>query len=281
MDNVKYVYILGSGHSGSTLLELLISNHPKIFALGEIVNIAKVFERNSICSCGKPVLSCSVWSRVLSGFSPEEILDLDFGFDLKKIQSNLFCSNFLAVYLRLLENLQSIVQCRIFTDSSKFLEPLFLLQQIAGLDLRIIYNTRHAGGVVNSYLKKGSRFFKTSLGWAAQNKKAQIYLKNSGLPWIHVEYEKMVKNPELEIEKIFEFLDYDFDSKLVHNFKNVRHLVAGNRIRMKHQELSIKSPVPWENAFSPFGRLFLEIVNSIGSIENRKITDSCRNLRDS
>lgn len=59
-----YVYICSAGHSGSTLLDLLIGSHPQIASLGEIDQLSKNIALNTECSCGSPVRECAVWQEV-------------------------------------------------------------------------------------------------------------------------------------------------------------------------------------------------------------------------
>ena len=63
---VKYVYICSAAHSGSTLLDLMIGSHSKAESLGEVSHLPKNISLNSLCGCGKPVQSCSMWQDVLT-----------------------------------------------------------------------------------------------------------------------------------------------------------------------------------------------------------------------
>lgn len=61
------VYIAGSGHSGSTLLDLILGGHDRIAALGEIHRLYVSANKDTPahrCVCGEPVRGCSFWSRV-------------------------------------------------------------------------------------------------------------------------------------------------------------------------------------------------------------------------
>ena len=71
----RYVYICSAGHSGSTLLDLLLGSHSKIESLGEISQLSKNLALNTPCTCGKPVRECPVWVQVVSRLS--ETLGLD------------------------------------------------------------------------------------------------------------------------------------------------------------------------------------------------------------
>ena len=62
----KMVYITSLGHSGSTLLNLLIGRHPKMIGLGEVNNsIGKINKKQNMCTCGLSALECQIWGEVL------------------------------------------------------------------------------------------------------------------------------------------------------------------------------------------------------------------------
>lgn len=72
----RYIYICSAGHSGSTLLDLLIGSHPRITSLGEISQFSKNVALNTPCSCGAPVRSCRFWSEILRQLGNELGIDL-------------------------------------------------------------------------------------------------------------------------------------------------------------------------------------------------------------
>ncbi len=59
------VFICSAGHSGSTLLDLLIGSHPVAMALGEITQLPKNLALNTLCSCGAPIRDCPLWATVV------------------------------------------------------------------------------------------------------------------------------------------------------------------------------------------------------------------------
>lgn len=75
---VNYVYICSAGHSGSTLLDLLLGTHSNVETVGEISHLSKNIALNTKCTCGMPVRSCDVWGEVLN------IVDDQLGVDVYK-----------------------------------------------------------------------------------------------------------------------------------------------------------------------------------------------------
>jgi sulfotransferase family protein len=66
-DRRALVYIGGSGHSGSTLLDMILGGHSSISSLGEAaflsVNVNN-FTPADVCTCGEHVTKCPFWMRV-------------------------------------------------------------------------------------------------------------------------------------------------------------------------------------------------------------------------
>ena len=72
----RYIDICSAGHSGSTLLDLLLGSHSSIASLGEIDQLSKNIALNTDCSCGAPIRSCPLWSEVVRRFGAEIGIDI-------------------------------------------------------------------------------------------------------------------------------------------------------------------------------------------------------------
>ena len=57
------VMIASAGHSGSTLLDLLLGNHPRVSGAGEM-NRLTLYASDRMCACGATVTNCSYWNQV-------------------------------------------------------------------------------------------------------------------------------------------------------------------------------------------------------------------------
>jgi Sulfotransferase family len=68
MARIHTAYILSSGHSGSTLLNLLLGGHPAIVPVGEITHLPKNLALDTLCSCGTPARSCDFWQPIVAQF---------------------------------------------------------------------------------------------------------------------------------------------------------------------------------------------------------------------
>ncbi len=73
----QLIYICSSAHGGSTLLDLLLGAHPRIFSLGEITNeFTDYMKRNELCTCQLPLHACPVWLAVRNKLLEDLSLDI-------------------------------------------------------------------------------------------------------------------------------------------------------------------------------------------------------------
>ena len=71
-----FVFICAAGHSGSTLLDLLLGAHPQGFSLGEITQLPKNISLDSVCSCSEKLSECAFWRPVITEFGRSIDTDL-------------------------------------------------------------------------------------------------------------------------------------------------------------------------------------------------------------
>lgn len=71
------IYICSAGHSGSTLLDLLLGAHTRIESLGEISHLPKNLSLNTDCCCGVPIKQCGVWKSVIRSLNTRLGIDIE------------------------------------------------------------------------------------------------------------------------------------------------------------------------------------------------------------
>jgi hypothetical protein len=60
------VYILSNGRSGTTLLDLLLGAHPRVWTVGEVQNLPwEMRYPRAPCGCGNPVQESPFWAPIL------------------------------------------------------------------------------------------------------------------------------------------------------------------------------------------------------------------------
>jgi hypothetical protein len=267
---VKYIYIICSGHSGSTLLDLMLSNAADIFSMGEILRLEQVLARGTFCSCKSQVSDCTVWKRILEPFSSYDNNVFSYGADANFTKDKSFQKKFLESYPAFVRQVQKITGADALCDSSKQLDRLKLLSQMQDIELYVFYLQRHPGGVVSSQMRKGRPFVQQSLVWMKRNFEIWHYLKKATVPFKQIQYEALVACPDDILKDIFRFLQVRSEPGFTTNFGKLRHLVEGNRIRMNHQQLRIQQPSLWQKRMTRFQQIF---ANSIDIIARSRIRE--------
>ena len=124
------IYIGGYGRSGSTALELYLSQKYNYFSCGELISVNKKNFREIICNCGKTLNCCDFWSKCKFNNSSNII---DFAF--KKSKNS------------------------VLVDSSKTTYLSFFRPFLLSLNFNVIYvyNTRNPSDVFKSISKGSNR----------------------------------------------------------------------------------------------------------------------------
>jgi hypothetical protein len=267
-DPIKIIYIMGSGRSGSTVLNTVLGNHPEVGAFGELANLVRSgWINNEYCSCGQKVNDCSFWSEVrqewIARTGREELsyyvklqdmferfkswprLRLESCRPSKKFQLYLELTRSLFVALRKVSGKPVIV------DSSKAPERAFALSFIPCLDLRFIHLVRDGRAVIWSYQKAFQRApqagiqkdlfpvssWKTSLNWALVNCSSALVSIRKPARAVVVRYEDLVKYPKDTLARIGKGTGLNLTELSCEVESNkplfTGHTVAGNRLRMK------------------------------------------------
>jgi len=70
---IPLTYVVGSSHSGSTLLALLADEHPQIASVGETAVKPRIRREgrtaNQLCSCGATLAECVFWQQIFADVS--------------------------------------------------------------------------------------------------------------------------------------------------------------------------------------------------------------------
>ncbi len=120
--NTEILYICSAGHSGSTLLDLMVGGHPEIMSLGEIVHLPKNLALNTQCTCGAPVRECELWKKVI------HVMEKKSGYDYSKDPYRLNLGYIKSVTIRDEEH-----QTRGYDIKWKTLSGLYLANHLYGL----------------------------------------------------------------------------------------------------------------------------------------------------
>ncbi|MBN2662644.1 MAG: sulfotransferase [Bacteroidales bacterium] len=223
MDKQKIIYIAGLGHSGSTILDMILGSHSKIIGLGEIMPFLRRTDHssdyNSTCSCGKKGKNCDFWAPV------ENLIKNTNTYNEAYFKiTNYFFGKY--------------KNDKILVDSSK--NSYQYLKKINELyDLKVIYLTRdYRSWTYSRHLSKKSPVVYWYLRWFLENKKIEYQLKKMNIQWFNVGYEELALYPEHSIKKICNYIEVNFEAEMLNPGNTKSHIINGNVVRADSEKRS-------------------------------------------
>jgi hypothetical protein len=244
------MFICSAGHSGSTLLELLLGSHPAAMALGEITQLPKNVALNTSCTCGVPVRECLFWHRVfdrladepafgnwredpyalfLGFFEASNVVDRRHQTMLRRVLRKL-------VYAELYLHWRS----RPFALFKPFTQPLRrgaankrLLYRTAPAETRVLLLMRDGRAVFYSYLKRGYRRNRALEAWRSTYSRGMPLLRKhvAKRDLIEVRYEDLVREPRAGLERVCASVGTSFDPRMLDFRGRAHHVLNGNNMR--------------------------------------------------
>lgn len=248
----KVVYIAGNGHSGSTLLDIILGNGKDCFSVGELSFIVRNGLLEEYCSCNSKISDCDFWDQVFEIWSNNRTLSFD---EYRKLRhryernatflrtcfNSIFPSRDFKSYKNstsaLFDAIHEVSGAKIIIDSSKSPQRIAVLKGI--VDVQVIHLCREFKGVLNSAksssqkdIEKGieednhPRSTRTTLiDWIITNFFTEFC--SIGINSTKLMYKDYIQHPE-KLGKIHEsFNDVAKISKY-----SADHMIAGNIIRL-------------------------------------------------
>ena len=263
---VVVLHLIGAGRSGSTLLNIMLDNHPAIIGTGEMTFLARSSLRGDFCSCGRPLRECSFWKRVQDEWlrrtgmeSMREYLSLQRSFEryrrlpliyLQSIRPSSGFQRYCDCTRQLFEVIQEVSGATFIADSSKHPARVLALSAVPGIDLRVVFLVRDLRGYAWSMKKafdkdrraglnrtiKPMPIWRTALQWQITNLISEWVLKRVER-WTVIRYEDLIHVTEQAFFQIGSLMGLDL-SLLVEAIiggreLEIEHIAAGNRLRMQ------------------------------------------------
>ncbi|MEP6683883.1 MAG: sulfotransferase, partial [Parafilimonas sp.] len=234
-DPIIVIYIISDRRSGSTLLENILSKSNETVSVGELAMLkghiikegpGEIWNWN--CSCGKPVLECEFWSKVLAGIYDENFeTKISWPYKSSKALSAALLpalqKNALLKFIHTKKNKQTIEQLnkvyvatsnisakKFIVDSSKDPMQALAVSECKNVEAKFIWLSRDLRAITFSKLKRwkvNKRSTKKPLETLTDSfyyKKIcaatlQCINKNNS---IKIDYEALAANPQKELDKI-------------------------------------------------------------------------------
>lgn len=227
---VRVLYITSRGHSGSTLLSLLVSGHSQVVSAGELKMLSNPDPQRRLCSCHRQVPSeCPFWGAVEQrvkdrvGCSLDQLLLMDGGDDDTFLRHNE------ALFLSIAE----VSGSALIVDSSKSLPRLsrLLTVEAQGADfvLHPVHLHRGPFGTANSARKRGE-----TLRQAVYNYTRLFFLTRErlrGVRALRVYYERLAVAPQAEMARVMGWLNLPLEEGQFQWRDGVRRDIHGNDMR--------------------------------------------------
>ena len=263
---MRLIYIVGTAHSGSTLLDLMLNAHPQIVSVGEIlkINRSPKIRRSgafkSACTCGAPSLGqCEFWSRVIKQIEETEgktLADLD-------VQDYRDGDKAHAPNLVLFRAISEVSGKNFIVDSSKLPKRLRYLMQFDELDVYPIHLVRDPKGQIASVLELNG-LWRSILEYEFVHEQVRRMLKS--VPHSVVRYEDLVREPKLTLERILEPLGLKFDPHQLAWAEQAKHNIGGNHVRRQNNSTLVLDE-KWKKRLSLAAKLAIDV----GTVRSRHL----------
>jgi hypothetical protein len=266
----RFLYIVGTSYTGSTLLSFLLNLHPRIVSVGECEpNFSNWADPSQYpCSCGATLADCPFWTAVGAAmaergmrFDAEHwemsfrlrtrlgrgLLASDRGDALRAALAShapMLGSRVLSVARRneaLVGSARAVAGKPVFADASKDVSRVRLLAHTTDLDPYVVHLVRDSLGYVASKKSRaekdpegvrGAGIGVASRHWNRRSGQAeQLFATLAENRRLRVRYEDLCIDPEHEFGRICELLGLETIPG-PYEFLTGDHHIIGNRMRL-------------------------------------------------
>jgi Sulfotransferase family len=293
----RVLFIGGCGRSGSTLLDLMLGEFPGFVSVGELRFIwQRGLVENQRCGCGEPFRECPFWRTIgeeafggWNSLDANQLAGLERGIDRHRFIPFLVAPWLWPRYRRRLTQYAEILAVlygavaratggACIVDSTKDPPFAFILRHVPGLDLRVVHLVRDSRGVAFSWTKRIRKPEKTEtvdymntyhpvemgFRWMAYNFCFHV-LSSLGVPRLSMRYERLVRIPRAEIERIASHLGVDLPDEGFRFLREdgvelgVHHTVSGNPMRFEQGSIHLRVDEDWRTQLKPLHRRLVSI----------------------
>lgn len=251
----QILYIMGTGRSGSTILEVLLGNSPGIHQAGEVTHIYKDgLLRGRNCACGVKATECPVWGPVLKSVTQQmgtgtylrslhESVEGHgrFPFTFAGLGSSTTLNNYRQANYLIFQELRLQTDASVVVDSSKYVGRALALSRTLPTQVRVVFLTRSPVALIRAFAKnhKDEQLPKSPAKvaiyycWVLLCARAAAF--SSRAEFFVLSYEKLQEDPVGTLDRIGRWaaLDLSESRRLLQQDEELRigHLVTANRLR--------------------------------------------------
>lgn len=262
---IKVIYILGAGHSGSTLLDLMLGSHSSIESLGEIKNFSaymgsgsRLSDDQKRCTCGVHVRECLYWQRML------QALEKTMGtsrISLEEKDPAHFGAYNAAVFQAALDMTGKHIIC----ESSKNYSRLKRLLKSRRFDMLVVHLVRDSRAVAYSYVKRGQSPLKVAYNWQMVNlfERVRLGIVGDRAKYILVRYEDLVEASQAVLSQILERVGLSFEQGQLRYWEMPQHNLGGNSMRHR-KPAGVEKDIQYLSDLTPGQWRLCTLVSALG-----------------
>jgi hypothetical protein len=255
------MYIMGTGRSGTTILEVLLSNNAGAVGVGEVTHVFQHgFVENRQCACGKAVDGCDFWRCVRAGSGWTDGMVGEFATLFARLGGH---RGFAGAYrgfsaavgrgeydsanVQLFSTIKACTGATTVIDSSKYAARALHLARALPDHLKVICVTRSPAGLLTAFQKphhdeqKPKGLFATMAYYVYVTTCLKLVSLKLGRSVLHVRYEDLMSNPSGVLSRIEDWSGLstgEARGRLRDGRPfEVGHIVTGNRLRKQGRVL--------------------------------------------
>lgn len=219
-DNERQVIlIMGSGHCGTTLLDMILSSHLQIFGVGELIQLPKIQDRLAPHS----IWTMDLLDKIVPLFNDELILNRIIDKFIPGMRKN---------HLNIYSEIMDAAKSKIIVDSSKKLYWIKRsINQLFSSPVRptLLYLKRSPYAVINSYWRKRKMNFNELIDWHKQELLAMDnYFNTLSISKMVLSYEELTNEPKRTVNAICNLINVDFSDEILDFWKQEPTQIGGN-----------------------------------------------------
>jgi hypothetical protein len=211
------MYIVGLGHNGSTLLDLLLGASDGVFSTSQLNDLLAPYVPDDLSEKGR------FWCAVLAKLKDDGKLLAKENQSIqleKRAFSFLFNSKARRRYAHanegLIDALYQSIDEQLVIDSSKNISRALGLLELNKKELYMLHLVRDIRSYVNSYNMrqkeqgKANRYLFPAFHWYAKNAMTSLFVKRRSEHYLYMKYEDFVHDPISEIGRLEAFCSASF-----------------------------------------------------------------------
>ena len=284
---IPYVCMPGSPYTGSTLLGMLLGNHPACASIGAATGLtARVDLDTYLCSCGVKFTDCGFWGRVarrtIELEHPVTVFEKDFWNTHVRVSHRRWLNGLIvsslgnapltaarnAVIGRVGPVARRVSEARdsswslaravlevtgkgVFVDTARDHQRPRYLAGIPLLDVKVIHLVRDPRGNVASIMKHTDvGVWKAARQWRHYNVEAdRIRRRFRPESWMRLRYEELCDAPQATLDRVARFIGVEPAPISTLLETSERHVI-GNSMRLRALD-EIHEDLSWQPTLSP------------------------------